>query len=142
MLYVPDGPGDPNVVFGAGFDQQAFFDWANKKGLKGGKLVGRNTNRSASSSRFDLRVDQEIPLFFDDLKARVVFKIYNFTNMLNDDWGRQNDSGFFSRNVVDVSGLTPTGQYEYESFDAGGISDLQTFSSLWEMRLGIEINFR
>jgi hypothetical protein len=142
LLYVPDGPSDPNVVFGAGFDQQAFFDWADKKGFKGGQLVGRNTNRSASSSRFDLRVDQEIPLFFDDLKARAVFKIYNFTNMLNDDWGRQHDSGFFSRNVVDVSGLTPTGQYEYESFDAGGISDLQTFSSLWEMRLGIEINFR
>ena len=139
---MPDGPNDPNVVYAAGFDQQAFFDWADKKGFKGGSFVGRNSNRSASSSRFDLRIDQEIPLFVDDLKARVFVKIYNFTNMLNDDWGRTYDSGFFSRNVLEVSSLTPTGQYEYSDFDAGGISDLQTFSSLWEARLGFEINFR
>jgi hypothetical protein len=145
LLYIPDGPNDPNVVYGPGMDQAdqaAFLDWANKKGFKGGSFVPRNSNRSASSSRVDLRVDQEFPLFFDDLKGRVFLKIYNFTNMLNDDWGRQYDSSFFSRNVVDVTSLTPTGQYEYDNFEAGGISDLQTFSSLWEMRLGVEVNFR
>lgn len=141
LLYVPTDASDPNVSFDPGFDQAAFFAWVDKKGFSPG-FVGRNRNRSASSSRVDLRIDQELPLFVDDLKARLFVKIYNFTNMLNDDWGRINDSNFFSRNVVDVSGLTPEGAYIYESFSERSLTDLQTFSSLWEARLGIEINFR
>ncbi len=78
----------------------------------------------------------------DDLKARAFVKIYNFTNMLNDDWGRAYDSNFFSQDVVEISGLTPEGAYIYESFSEKSLSDLQTFSSLWEVRLGLEINFR
>ena len=76
-----------------------------------------------------------------ELKARAFVKIYNFTNLLNDDWGWQYDSSFFSRDVVDVSGLTPTGQYIYEDFSPQRISDVQTFRSLWEIRLGLDIRF-
>ena len=141
LLYVPDGPSDPNVIFDAGFDQTAFFAWADNKGLKGGKFVGRNSIDSKVSSRFDLRIDQEIPLFFDDLKARAFFKIYNFTNMLSDDWGRQNDARFDSASVVNVS-LDPSGAYYFESFSPQAVNEQQDISSVWEMRLGLDINFR
>lgn len=142
LLYVPDGMSDQNVVYDPNFPQAEFFDWISKRKLKGGTFVGRNSISTRTSWRFDLRIDQEIPLGVEDLKARAFVKIYNFSNMLNDDWGRQYDSQFFSRDVVDVDGLTATGQYIYEDFSARDVSDLQTFSSLWEMRLGIDINFR
>ncbi|MDH3338832.1 MAG: TonB-dependent receptor, partial [Gammaproteobacteria bacterium] len=141
LLYVPDPAGDQNVLFAPGFDQTAFFEWVKKRNLKGGKFVRRNGQESKVNSRIDLRVDQEIPLFMDDLKARAFLKIYNFTNMLNDEWGRQYDAEFFSQDVVDVS-LDPSGAYVFEAFNRKGLTDLQEFSSLWEMRLGLEVNFR
>jgi len=141
LLYVPDGASDPNVIFDPGFDQTAFFDWVSRQRLKGGKFVGRNSQESKVNSRIDLRIDQEIPLGMDDLKARAFVKIYNFTNMLNSDWGRVYDAEFFSQDVVDVS-LDPSGAYVFEAFNDKGLSDLQEFDSVWEMRLGLEINFR
>ncbi len=141
LLYVPDGPNDPNVIFDPEFDQAAFFDWAKKRGLKRGGFVTRNSQESKANGRIDLRIDQEIPLGMDDLKARAYLKIYNFTNMLNNDWGRVYDAGFSSQGVVDVS-LDPSGAYVFEDFDRDDITDLESFDSLWQMRLGIEVNFR
>jgi hypothetical protein len=140
-LYVPNGPSDPNAFFTNAEDEAAFFEWAKNKGLKRGQFVGRNSIDSKVSSRIDLRVDQEIPLFMDDLKGRAFLKIYNFTNMLNSDWGRQNDARFDSASVVEVE-LDPSGAYEYTSFSPKGVNTLQTTDSAWEMRLGLEVNFR
>jgi hypothetical protein len=78
FLYVPDGPGDPNAFFTNPDDEAAFYAWAGKKGLKGGRFVGRNSQDSRDSNRIGLRIDQEIPLFVDDLKARGFMKIYNW----------------------------------------------------------------
>jgi hypothetical protein len=142
LLYVPDGPNDPNVVYGANFPVVEFLDWVDTKGLKGGQFVARNSVTTSASSRVDLRIDQEIPLGMSDLKGRLFLKVYNFTNLLNDDWGWQYDSEFFSRDVVDVSGLTPTGQYIYEDFSARNPTSRDSFRSLWEIRLGLDIRFR
>jgi hypothetical protein len=151
LLYIPDGAADPNVMYTQNFidnDLADFNDWVSRKGLKPG-FVKRNSNDSAVSSRVDLRIDQEIPLYFDGLKARAFLKIYNFTNMLNKDWGRQNDARRGSQDVISLeedSTLPPGspligGAYNFDSFSESGITDLQEFSSLWEMRLGIEMNF-
>jgi hypothetical protein len=152
LLYVPDGPNDPNVVYGPNFPVVEFLDWAEKEGLKGGQFVSRNSIDTQSSSRADLRIDQEIPLGMPELKARVYMNIYNFTNLLNDDWGHQYDSEFTSRNVVDlgffdpvagadVDGVTATGQYAYGSFSSRQPGSRDSFRSLWEIRFGIDINF-
>ncbi len=144
LLYVPDGPTDPNVVYTANFDQQAFFDWTQQQGLKGGTFVNRNSIGTKDSWRLDLRIDQEIPLFVDGLKARAFFKIYNFSNLLNDDWGRQYDARFDSSSVVTVTGLDAQGAYEYDSFRTGNksITTLQNTASVWEIRLGVDVSFR
>jgi hypothetical protein len=84
---------------------------------------------------------QQIPLFVDDLKGRLFLKIYNLTNMLNDDWGKQYDAQNFPQEVVSGS-VAPGGEFIYESFNAVDINDLQEFRSLWEIKLGIEIDFR
>ena len=147
LLYVPDGPNDPNVAYTANFTpamQQDFLDWTQKQGLKGGSFVNRNTIGTKDSSRIDLRIDQEIPLFVDDLKAQAFLKIYNFTNLLNDSWGRQYDARFDSSSVVTLTGVDAQGRYEYDAFNAGNksVTTLQGISSVWEIRLGLDIRFR
>ena len=104
-------------------------------------FVSRNHLESKHNSRLDLRIDQEIPLFFSDLKARAFMKIYNFSNLLNDDWGRQYDDPFFSAGVVDID-VDDSGAYIFNTFDPSDTTDLERFASLWEIRMGLEVNFR
>jgi hypothetical protein len=138
-LYVPTGPDDPNVIFADGFDQSGFFSFVQANGLAPG-FVSRNSVESKHNSRLDLRIDQEIPLYFDGLKARAFMKIYNFSNMLNDDWGRQHDDPFFSAGVVDIE-VDDSGAFVFNTFDPSDTTDLETFASLWEIRMGLEVNF-
>jgi len=106
--------------------------------------VNRNTVDTKDSWRFDLRIDQEIPLFVDGLKARGFLKIYNFSNLLNSDWGRQYDARFDSSSVVTVTDVDAQGAYVYDSFRTGNksVTSLQNTASVWEIRLGLDISFR
>jgi len=146
LLYIPTGPGDTAVNFGPNFDQAAFFAFASQYGYAPGSFVERNGENADWSTRIDLRLDQEIPLFVDNLKGRVFLKVYNLGNLLNDDWGRQYDSPFSSIRVIDgnydASANGGVGVYNYDTFNPGDPTDLQSFRSLWEVRAGIEINFR
>ena len=139
LLYVPTGIDDPLVVFGPDFDTDAFFAWADRKDLSAG-YVRRNEKHAAWSTRWDLRVDQELPTFIDGTSAKAYVKIYNLGNLLNDEWGHVNDAEFFSVQAVDSS-LDDQGRYVYEEFEGGSLNDLREERSLWEVRLGVEFNF-
>ena len=140
LLYVPTGPSDPNVVFGPEFDTAGFFDWVSREGLSPG-LQARNAQHAKWNSRVDLRIDQELPTFIGDSKARLFFKLYNLGNLLNEEWGHVNDAQFFSVQVVDSSVDPVTGQYIFEEFSEDTINDLIEVQSVWEARLGIEFSF-
>ena len=141
LVYVPTGPNDPNVIIDPGFNTAQFNAWIDANGFTRGEFIERNAAFSEWSMRFDLRLDQEIPLFRDDLKARAFLKVYNFGNFLNSDWGRQYDAPFFSQEVVNSSIDPSTGQYIYEGFVFGEATEVERDASLWEMRMGFEINF-
>lgn len=138
LLYVPDGANDPNVVFEPGFDQAAFNAFVAAEGLSPG-FQARNGQHAKWSTRFDFRVDQEIP-FFGDMKGRLFLKIYNLGNMLNDEWGHVNDAQFFSVQAVN-STVNDDGQYVFERFNNRTIEDLLEQRSLWEARLGLQFDF-
>ncbi len=138
LLYVPTGPSDPNVVYDPGFDQAAFSQWVSDNGLSPG-FQERNGQNAGWSSRFDLRISQEIPLPGDFL-GRVYFKVYNFGNMLNDDWGRIADAEFFSPQVVDAD-VDAQGRFVYDNFRDRSIETTVINRSLWEARFGIDIKF-
>jgi Carboxypeptidase regulatory-like domain len=142
LLYVPTGASDPAINFDPAFPVQELLDYAAANGIAPGTFAERNSVNAKWSSRVDLRIDQEIPLFVDDLKARGFLKIYNLGNMLNSDWGRQVDAPFSSMRIVDGDYDAVADVYNYDSFSARDPSDLQTFSSLWEVRMGLEVNFR
>jgi hypothetical protein len=140
LLYIPDGPTDPNVVFT--WDQatsDAFFAWVDDNNLSSG-LVRRNSQFTGWTQRFDLRISQDIPLG-GDFRGRVYLKIYNLGNLLNDDWGKVTDAEFFSPDRV-TAGVNSSGQYVYSAFsDSSSLQTTIDERSLWEARLGIDIKF-
>lgn len=139
LLYVPTGPSDPNVIFDPSFDQQAFFAFVEREGLGPG-FTERNQRNAEWSTRFDLRISQEIPLPAN-LTGRLYFKVFNLGNMLNDDWGKITDSVFFTPEVVDADVDPVTGQFIFLEFDDASFERTIVNSSLWEARLGIDIRF-
>jgi len=138
LLYVPDGPSDPNVVFAEGFDQEAFFDWVDSKGLAPG-YTERNQFHTSWSNRWDFRISQEIPMG-NALRGRLYFKVYNLGNMLNDDWGKIVDAQFFSPEVIDTD-VNDEGQYVFNRFSDRSIERTYINRSLWEAKIGIDIKF-
>ncbi len=120
------------------FDQAAFFSWVNREGLSPG-FQERNAKNAAWSTRFDIRISQEISLPAD-LRGRIYFKVYNFGNMLNDDWGKITDAEFFSPEIVstDVNGA---GQFVFTDFNDRSIERTIINRSLWEARVGFDIKF-
>ncbi len=140
LLYVPTGADDPNVVFEDGFDTAGFLSWANSKDLGSG-YVQRNETHAPWTTRMDLRIDQELPTFFDGTKGKIYFKMYNLGNFLNDEWGHVNDAQFFSVQMVNSS-VNDSGQYVFEEFnDSRSITDLKENASLWTARIGLEFEF-
>ena len=139
LLYVPTGPNDPNVVFDPGFDQAEFFAWVAREGLSPG-FTQRNQRNADWSTRFDLRVSQDIPLP-GDLRGRLYLKVYNLGNLLNDDWGKITDSVFFTPEIVESAIIESTGQFYYNDFSDRSIERTIRQRSLWEARIGLDIRF-
>jgi len=138
LLYVPTGPSDPNVVFDPAFDQDAFFAFVDGEGLGAG-FVDRNNQDADWSTRFDLKISQDIA-FPADLRARLYLKIYNVGNLINDDWGKITDSVFAAPEVVDTS-VDAQGRFVFEEFTPASIERTVINRSLWEARIGIDIQF-
>lgn len=139
LLYVPDGQDDPNVVFAPGFPVDEFFSFVSSEGLAPG-FVARNSVHSDWSTRIDLGVYQDVPTGLGDTTGRVFFKVYNFTNLLNNGWGKVNDAVFFTPVFVEAS-VNGAGQYVFEDFTNRGVNDLLENRSLWEARFGFEFRF-
>ena len=140
LLYVPNGLNDPNVVWNMDAQQQSdFMAFVAREGLSPG-FQARNAQYADWSSRLDLGISQDVS-FTDTLHGRVYLRIYNFSNLLNDSWGKQYDAPFGSRDIIDAGVDPVTGQYVYNGFSDRDINDLQENRSLWELKLGIELGF-
>ena len=138
LLYVPTGPADPNVVFDPGFDQAAFFDFVAANGLAPG-FTTRNDINTAWSTIWHLSIRQDVPLG-ELMRGNVYFKVKNLGNLLNDDWGKTTDAQFFSPEVVDAD-VNGAGQFVYNEFSDRSLERVYIGPSLWEIRVGIDINF-
>ncbi len=151
LMYMPTGPSDPLVQFDPGFDQAAFFAFAEANGLTSyaGGIVPRNSANSSWWNKFDVRVSQEIPGFSRDHYANVYFTIENFGNLLNDDWGVLYERDFprqaaiVNASYIDVNGTPDNYSDDIYSFNEF-IPQRQTRAadaSLWQIRFGFNYNF-
>lgn len=144
LLYVPDGPNDPRVIFADTFNTDAFFDFVEASGLSkyGHGIAPRNAFNSDWWTWFDLRIEQEFPGFTDGHKFAGFIIIKNLCNLLNDEWCVLREAGF-PRNqaIVDMEISDDGSAYIFEEFidppGQGRVSD----PSLWEIRVGLTYRF-
>lgn len=116
LFYVPSGPGD--VIFPVAGEEEAFFAFLDAHpeiNKFRGRVAPANSLRAKFVNNFDLRLTQEIPGFTDSQKGEFTLDILNIGNLLNDDWGRIVDYGFYStRRIGNFAGIDPaTGKYVY-----------------------------
>lgn len=154
LFYVPAGPGDVMWTGGTAMEQ-AFFDWmannASELQRYRGQVAPANAFNAGWTNSFDVRVSQEIPMFFEGHKAEIALDIMNIGNLIDKDWGLIDDYGFFStRRVVNYAGVDPgTGKYVYNftgRTDGPGIQEnngdgINTAVSRWSVMLSLKYKF-
>lgn len=113
LLYVPNPDGDPNVVYGPEFDQEAFFSEVAARGIRTGAVVDRNSDESNWDQLWNLRFQQELPFAgfgldrFEGNRLKFVVDVENFPALLNEDWGTDYDGyGFDTAPVVQADLVT------------------------------------
>jgi len=121
-----------------------------------GQFAERNGDRTPFENVIDVRLAQEFLFNVAGRQNRgeIYLNIFNFTNLLNDDWGRRY-VGIFSHNVLnfeefqdpDNGDFTPVYTYQRPDLDSKDdlfenlISDFGTFSSRWQMQIGVRYSF-
>jgi outer membrane receptor for ferrienterochelin and colicin len=144
LLYIPDGPGDPNVSFAPTFDQQAFFDYIEQSGLDkySGRIAPRNSLTSGWWQKFDVRIEQELPGFNPEHRLAGFLIIENVGNLLNDDWGVLKEQSFpRNQQLVGFSLDTANNQYIYEEFFTPAPQSRVADASLWNVVVGVSYDF-
>ena len=186
LLYVPktDASGnvtatsDPIVTYGAAFNLAAFNTFLHNSGLikYAGSIAPRNAFRSPDVLTADLQLAQEFPAWFPGeakhgAKGEFYLDIINLPNLINKNWGIDNQVGFpyvfapvvasncqFSGVVVPGVGNFPVcaagrgNFYQFNTFrppvTAAGVNQFSTVQSLasppvptWVIKMGIRFKF-
>jgi Carboxypeptidase regulatory-like domain/TonB-dependent Receptor Plug Domain/TonB dependent receptor len=105
LLYVPKANAqgqvtansDPAVTYGPGFNVTTWNDFLHTSGLikYAGQIAPRNAFRSSDVNSGDVQISQEVPaLFPNGAKGEVYMDIINVLNLLNRNWGVDNEVGF------------------------------------------------
>ena len=163
LIYVPSNQAeanlvdrldaDGNVVATAAEQWQAlnsFIEGNDHLRSRRGQFAERNGDRSEWSHIVDLKFAQEFSLNFGDQKHTLEFTadIFNFTNLLNKEWGVRSFSGSFDAvglinfEGYQADGTTPT--FTYNPSNEGAINlvdDSGLNSSRWQMQVGLRYTF-
>lgn len=162
LIYVPKNASEINLVDyvdGDGNTVTAAQQWTNLEKFindddylkdRKGKYAERNAARTPFEHVFDLKFAQDI---FTDIGSRqqkitLTLDIFNFTNLLNKDWGRKYYVGNGAFTLLDFDGFAADGttpQYTFENpddkMDIYTPDDSGVSSSRWQMRFGIRYTF-
>ncbi len=149
LLYIPTGPTDPNVSFGAGFgaaQQTAFFDLISQLGLDEfrGQIIPRNALRSDWFLDLDFRFQQELPSIAG-VRPKFFVDIENLPNLITDEANIFRQRQFpQTANIVTLGSAANPGAapFQYNAF-LGGNAAQQIISSdsLWAVQFGLRFDF-
>lgn len=119
-----------------------------------GGYAERNQNRLPFQSIFDLRILQDFYIEMDNGKRNTIqlsFDIFNFTNLLNDRWGRIYFMPFNTFSLVNFEGFEPNSNIPTYSVNRNilqgnriyenNIDDSGFRSSRWQMQIGLRYIF-
>ena len=143
LLFVPENPGD--VIINDPAEEAQFFDLINNTSCLRqfrGTTVTRGHCKSEFTHQVDLRVSQEIPLFWD-AKGELFFNVLNLGNLIDDDWGLIDAVPFeYVAEAVNFVGVSDDGRYIYDptrtEFDRR--VDFAA-ESRWSVQLGVKVRF-
>ena len=144
LLYIPTGINDPIVNFASGFDTSAFFTWVNGENLPLGQVLEKGGLHEDWQSDLDIRIQQEIPLFFGDAKAKIFLDIENVLNLLNDSNGSKRY--YIPTDIAPAVGVVSasvdpaTGVYTYEQFTPP-LEAPDSIDTLYRIQFGIRGEF-
>ena len=163
LIYVPRDQNDIvliDYVDGGGTTVTAAQQWAaldsyisNDKHLSSrrGDYAEKNSTRTPFNTVLDLKIAQDFYIRTGETKhaVQVTFDIFNFTNLLNKDWGRRYFSDFGAVQLIDFEGFqadntTPEFTYnidrtelkDYMIINDGGVN-----GSRWYMQIGFRYSF-
>ena len=115
-----------------------------------GEFAERNGSRSDWSHIIDLKFEQEFSLNINNKKHTLAFTadIFNFTNFLNEDWGRRFfTGGFDTATLLNFEGFAADGTTPQFTFNdrvastINQIDDAGLQSSRWQMQFGVRYSF-
>lgn len=115
-----------------------------------GQFAERNADRSNWSHIVDLKFAQEFGVNFGGNKIHrfeFTFDIFNFTNLINKEWGVRNFAGFNQVRLLDFRGFQADGTTPTFSFSPGAeenanlIDDSGLNSSRWQAQVGVRYSF-
>ena len=148
LLYVPLVD-DPLVRYSSPEFEANFNDWldSSELGRYRGQIAPRNAFNSPWVTTADLRLSQEIPLGWKDLRAMLTLDIENLANLINNDWGQLRQVSFnYMAPVLRATIDQQTGQYVYtpttsDNTPAKAFKSVSALPSVWRIQLGFRIEF-
>jgi len=162
LIYVPatqaeaqlvdDIDRDGNLVRSADEQWQllnAYIEGSDYLNSRRGQFAERNADRSNWSHIIDLKFAQEFGVKFGDKIHRLEFTadIFNFTNLLNKDWGVRPRTNFNQVQLINFEGFGADGttpEFTYNPSVEGTeniVDDSGLQSSRWQMQVGLRYSF-
>lgn len=160
LIYVPSGPTDIFLVEENGVspeeqwqDLNQFIENDPYLSTRRGDYAERNQSRAPFSNVIDLKILQDVFINTGGKRhtLQLSLDIFNFTNLLNSNWGRRFQTpGFGNFQLLDFEGFQDGTNIPTFSFggvtdndpSAGNIDDFGIQSSRWQMQFGIRYIFR
>ena len=127
-------------------DLNAFIEGDDYLRSRRGDYAERNGDRDLWSHVIDLKFLQDFSLNTEKTKHsfQISLDIFNFTNLINKDWGKRNYTPSNVGLLTTVSGAPDTAfTYDADRFSEGvsQISDSGLQSSRWQMQIGLRYLF-
>lgn len=161
LIYVPANQGeiilvdDGDVTAAEQWEAlDAFIEGDSYLSTRRGDYVERNADRGPWSHVLDLKFIQDIgtDIGGKDHTLQLTLDIFNFTNLINNNWGRRYFVGSFgSQEILDFEGFQndtePTFTFNTNRLDNEGnlvrnIDDAGLQSSRWQMQIGLRYSFK
>lgn len=157
LMYVPASQSEINLVNATGgltAQQQweelnAFIEGNDYLRSRRGQYAERNGDRLKWSHIIDLKFAQEFTLNYGNKKHsfEITADIFNFTNLINKNWGKRYFASFDQVQLVDFVGFLPDGTTPTFRFNPNAaeqlnqVDDAGVNSSRWQAQLGVRYTF-
>jgi len=160
LIYIPAQQSDINLVDDG--DRSADAQWRELDEFisndpysseNRGGYAERNSNRAPWQNVMDFKILQDFTLYTGEKshQMQLSFDIFNFTNLINKDWGRRRRVSSYY-NLIEFDGFADdpaTTDFEYiPEFTFGGVDDVSFIddagiqSSRWQMQIGLRYTFK